>query len=76
MKVAVSVPDDLYAEADQVASERGISRSELYSRALRRFLADEGPDVLTQRINETCDEGEDLGPLARSDLVDTGLWEW
>ena len=77
MKVAVSIPDDLYEEADQVASEGGISRSELYSRALRRYLADEGTDWLTRQINDSCDEeGEDLGVVARNDLVSTGLWEW
>jgi hypothetical protein len=77
MKVAVSLPEDLYQEADQVASERGISRSELYARALRRFLADEGPDTLTRRINDTCDEeSEDLSAVTHSDLVSPGLWEW
>ncbi len=75
--MAVSVPDELYEEADHVASERGISRSELYARALRRYLAEEGADALTRQINDTCDEeSDDLSAVARNDLVSTGLWEW
>jgi metal-responsive CopG/Arc/MetJ family transcriptional regulator len=77
MKVAVSLPNELYEEADHVASERGISRSELYARALRRYLAEEGTDSLTRQINDTChEESDDLSAVARNDLVTTGLWEW
>lgn len=76
--MAVSIPDELYDAADKFASERGMSRSELYARALRRFLDEEGSDALTRRIDETCDEGagEDLAPVAVADLVESGLWEW
>ena len=78
MKVAVSIPDEVYTEADRVAHRQGLNRSELYTRALRRFLADEAEDELTHRINATCQDGssEDLASVARADLVDTGSWEW
>ena len=78
MKVAVSIPDDLYQEADRVAERRGVNRSALYARALRRLLADEEGDALTRMIDTTCDERnrEDLAGVARSDLIDTGSWEW
>ena len=78
MKVAVSIPDDLYAEADRVAEQRGVNRSALYSRALRRLLADEEGDALTRMIDASCDDQdrEDLGGVARADLVDTESWEW
>jgi predicted transcriptional regulator len=78
MKVAVSIPDDLYAEADRVAEQRGVNRSALYSRALRRLLADEEGDALTRMIDASCDDQdrEDLGGVARADLIDTESWEW
>lgn len=78
MKVAVSIPDEVYAEADRVADRQGLNRSELYTRALRRFLAEEAEDDLTRRINATCPAGssDDLASVARADLVDTGSWEW
>lgn len=41
MKTAISMPDDVYAAAERCAKRLGISRSELMTRALRRFLEDE-----------------------------------
>lgn len=78
MKVAISIPDDLYAEADRVAEQRGVNRSALYTRALRRLLAEEEGDALIRMIDATCDERdrEDLAGVARADLIDTGSWEW
>jgi predicted transcriptional regulator len=78
VKVAVSIPDDLYAEADRVAEQRGVNRSALYARALRRLLAEEEGDALTRMIDATCDDGdrEDLASVARADLIDTESWEW
>ncbi|MGH7640320.1 MAG: CopG family ribbon-helix-helix protein [Candidatus Dormibacteria bacterium] len=78
MKVAVSIPDDLYAQADRVAEERGVNRSALYARALRRLLVDEESDALTRMIDASCDDQdrEDIAGVARADLIDTGSWEW
>lgn len=39
MKTAISLPDDLFAAADRLASQVGISRSQLYATALAEFLA-------------------------------------
>ena len=39
MKTAISLPDELFEEADRVAKKRGISRSELYAHALEEHLA-------------------------------------
>jgi predicted transcriptional regulator len=78
MKVAVSIPDDLYAEADRVAEARGVNRSALYARALRRLLADEEGGALTKMIDASCDDQDpaDLARVARADLIDTGSWGW
>lgn len=77
MKVAISIPDDLFAEADQVAHRRGLTRSALYARALRRMVADEEGDEITARIDASCGDSdqEDLSAAARA-LIDTGQWEW
>jgi hypothetical protein len=78
VKVAVSIPDDVYADADRVAGQRGMNRSALYTRALRRLLAEEGGDELTRRIDATCEEAshDDLTAVARVDLIDTWAWAW
>ncbi len=51
MKTAISLPDPLFEAAEQAAQRLGISRSELYAKALATFLKEnEGQDI-TQRIN-------------------------
>ena len=51
MKTAVSVPDDLYAQADRLAKRTRRSRSEVYSAALREYVARHAPDEVTAGID-------------------------
>ena len=51
MKTAISIPDELFEEAERLASEWQISRSQLYSRALQEFVARHAPDRLTEAMN-------------------------
>ena len=77
MKVAVSIPDELCAEADRVAHQKGLSRSAFYARALKRLVAEEGGDELTGRIDATFESAHgDLASVARADLIETAAWEW
>jgi metal-responsive CopG/Arc/MetJ family transcriptional regulator len=39
MKVAISLPDDLYRDAEKAARQLGLSRSQLYAAALAEYLA-------------------------------------
>jgi metal-responsive CopG/Arc/MetJ family transcriptional regulator len=41
MKTAISIPDDVFAEAERLARRLKKSRSELYSRAIREYIARE-----------------------------------
>jgi metal-responsive CopG/Arc/MetJ family transcriptional regulator len=52
MKTAISVPDDLFAQADALARREGRSRSEVYSSALREYVARHTDEDLTQAINQ------------------------
>ena len=56
MKAAVSIPDEIFEEADRLARELKTSRSQLYSRALKEFLARHAPDQVTEAMNRVCDE--------------------
>jgi predicted transcriptional regulator len=51
MKTAVSVPDDLFARADRLAKRSRRSRSEVYSAALREYLARHAPDEVTAGLD-------------------------
>jgi len=56
MKTAVSVPNEVFERAERLARRLEVSRSELYSRALREFLARHAPDEVTQALNVLCEE--------------------
>lgn len=51
MKTAVSIPDPVFAEAEALAHRLGISRSNLYARALGAFVASNAPDRLTEAMD-------------------------
>jgi metal-responsive CopG/Arc/MetJ family transcriptional regulator len=66
MKTAVSLPDEVFQEAERLASELQTSRSQLYSRALREFVARHAPDRLTEAMNRVVAEvGSDVDELSR-----------
>lgn len=52
MKVAVSIPDDVFARADALAERWGVSRSELYRRALDSLLEATRAQTITERLDE------------------------
>jgi len=52
MKTAISLPDDTYEQATRQAAELGISRSEFFARAARRYLEELASRSLTEQINE------------------------
>jgi metal-responsive CopG/Arc/MetJ family transcriptional regulator len=51
MKIAVSIPDDLFLEAEKVAQEHELSRSALYAKALREHLARLKDEAVTAQMN-------------------------
>ena len=51
MKTAVSVPDDLFAQVDRLAHRSRRSRSEVYSAALREYVARHAPDEVTAQLD-------------------------
>jgi metal-responsive CopG/Arc/MetJ family transcriptional regulator len=52
MKTAISLPDDTFEEATRQAAKLGISRSEFFTRAARRYLDELASSSLTQQVNE------------------------
>lgn len=51
MKTAISLPDALFKSGDQLAKRLGVSRSELYARALAEFVAKHRAAQFTERLN-------------------------
>lgn len=41
MKTAISIPDEIFDEAERLARARGLSRSELYATAVSAYISSE-----------------------------------
>jgi metal-responsive CopG/Arc/MetJ family transcriptional regulator len=60
MKTAVSIPDRIFASAEKLAERLGVSRSELYARALAGLVEKHREDLVTSQLNEVYGpEGEE-----------------
>ena len=66
MKTAVFVPDELFERADRLARTTGLSRSEVYSRALREYVARHAPDQITDALNDVVGRVGDDRTFARA----------
>ena len=51
MKTAISIPDPVFHSAEELAARLGISRSELYSRALREMLEKHDSAAITAQLD-------------------------
>jgi predicted transcriptional regulator len=56
MKTAVSIPDDVFADAERLASRLQTSRSKLYARALAEFVARHDDDRVTALMDQAVRE--------------------
>lgn len=59
MKIAISLPDDVFAEGEALARSLKTTRSQLYARALRDFASRHNPDGLTEAVNAAIAEVDD-----------------
>ena len=55
MKTAVSIPDDLFRQADALARRSGKSRSQVYREALAEYLRRRDAHVVTSALDELVD---------------------
>jgi metal-responsive CopG/Arc/MetJ family transcriptional regulator len=78
MKTAVSVPNEVFERAERLAKRQKVSRSELYSRALREYLARHAPNEVTAALNVLCEEldteAEDFVREAGRRVLESSDW--
>ncbi|MBG1265221.1 hypothetical protein [Nostoc sp. WHI] len=61
MKTAISLPDPIFKEAEALAQQLGISRSELYTKALKVYLRRYNRERILSKLNEVySQESSDL----------------
>lgn len=56
MKSTISVPADLFEEAERLAARLGRSRSQLYTEAVREYLDRHDSESVTKRLNAVVDD--------------------
>jgi len=78
MKTAVSIPDDLFRRADELAGRMGKSRSEVYREALADYVARRDPAAVTHALDEIADElsGEERAFTATAARRTLAQSEW
>ena len=63
MKTASSIPDPLFQAAEEFAQEQGLSRSELYARAIQQYLQTHRYHGITDALNQVyASEASQLDP--------------
>ncbi|MEW5983496.1 MAG: ribbon-helix-helix protein, CopG family [Acidobacteriota bacterium] len=55
MKTAVSIPDQVFEQAERLARRTRKSRSHVFSCALREYVARHSPDEVTEAMNRVCE---------------------
>ena len=64
MKTAISVPDEIFERAERLAKRSRRSRSELYSAALKEYVARHTPEEVTEAMDRVCEAvGETVDPF-------------
>ena len=64
MKTAVSIPDPIFESAEQLAHRLGMSRSELYSKAITSYIQEHRNDSVTEALNKIySEESSELDPV-------------
>ncbi len=59
MKTSVSIPDEIFQQAERLPRRTRQSRSRIFSDSLREYLARHSPEEVTNAVNQACaDIGE------------------
>ncbi len=78
MKTAISIPDSIFVAAERFARRLGISRSELYSKAVTAYIKEHRNDSVTEALNKLYNEEQSsLDPVVLSmQLTSLSEDEW
>lgn len=60
MKTAISVPDDVFERAERFARRSKRTRSDVYSAAVREYVARHAPDEITEAVDRVVGAEPDL----------------
>ncbi len=78
MKTAISLPDPVFEEAEALAQQLGMSRSELYAEALKAYLRRHNREQILAKLNEVyANESSELDPvMAKMQFISLPHEDW
>lgn len=56
MKTAISLPDEVFRQAERLAKRLEKSRSELYREAVAEYVARHDPEAITETLDRVAEE--------------------
>jgi antitoxin MazE6 len=74
LKASISIPDDLFRKADELASRLSKSRSEVYRDALADYLARRDPGAVTRVLDELAGEEHAFANEAARRTLERSEW--
>jgi metal-responsive CopG/Arc/MetJ family transcriptional regulator len=78
MKTAVSIPGEVFQAAERLAKRTRKSRSQLFSDAVREYVARHAPDEVTEAMDRVCaqigDSKDEFVSSAASRILERTEW--
>ena len=78
MKTAVSIPDDVFQRAERLARRTRKSRSQLFSDAVREYVARHASDDVTEAMDRVCaglsKAGDEFVTTASRRVLESSEW--
>ena len=78
MKTAVSIPDEVFEKVERLVRRARRSRSEVFSAALREYVARHTPDEVTEALDRVCaqvnDQPDDFVSAAARRALERTEW--
>ena len=78
MKTAISIPDSIYKAAEKLTTHLGMTRSALYTEAIKKFLLEFRNDKITEKLDAVYEnEYSELDPaLEKLQLASIKEEDW
>ncbi|MEG3843323.1 hypothetical protein [Microcoleus sp. herbarium14] len=78
IKTAISLPDLVFEEAEALANQLELSRSELYTKALQAYVRRHNRDRISRKLNQVySEESSELDPvLAKMQFMSLPREDW
>lgn len=80
MKTAISIPDNVYNDAEITAKQLGLARSQLYVLAIKEFIEHHNKENITEKLNlvfsreSNVDDLQDIGLESLRKATENDTW--